>query len=76
MRKAILEGIMMGSIALMIMFALFVWGVVIAEVGKGHPAIQMSLVVLLTIAIPVTLNVLQYKNQKENLADQTLSNEG
>lgn len=63
MKEAILEGVMIGSIALLVMFSLFVWGVVIASVLKNHPLIQMSVIVLMTIAIPVALNVIQYKHK-------------
>lgn len=63
MKEAILEGVMIGSISLLVVFALFVWGVVIASVLENHPLVQMSVIVLLTIAIPVVLNVIQYKSK-------------
>ena len=63
MKEAIFEGIMIGSIAVLVMVALAVWGIVLAEVLGDYPLIQMSLIVLLTIAIPVTLNVVQYKKK-------------
>ena len=63
MKEAILGGVMIGSISLLVVFALFVWGVVIASVLENHPLVQMSVIVLLTIAIPVVLNVIQYKSK-------------
>ena len=75
MKEAILEGVMIGAIALLVVFALSVWGVVIASVLEGYPLAQAAIICLLTIAIPVTLNVIQYK-QNEKLAEQPLSNKG
>lgn len=70
MKKALTEGFWIGIISILVLMSLMVWTIVIMTWVES-PAIRVSMVLLLMMAIPMTLSVLEYK--QKNLLDEALT---
>lgn len=71
MKKALTEGFWIGIISILVLMSLMVWTIVIMSWVES-PAVRVSMMLLLMMAIPMTLSVLEYK--QKNLLDKALSN--
>lgn len=72
MKKALEEGFWIGLISILGLMALFVWTVTIMEFVTS-PIARVSLIMLLMMAIPMTLSVLEHRQKK--LLDEALSDQ-
>lgn len=70
MKKALAEGFWIGIISILVLMGLMVWTIVIMT-WVEEPMIRVSMVLLLMMAIPMTLSVLEYK--QKNLLDEALT---
>ena len=71
MKKALTEGFWIGIISILVLMSLMVWTIVLMT-WVEEPLIRVSMVLLLMMAIPMTLSVLEYK--QKNLLDKALTN--
>lgn len=71
MKKALTEGFWIGIISILVLMSLMVWTIVIMSWVES-PVVRVSMMLLLMMAIPMTLSVLEYK--QKNLLDEALSN--
>ena len=71
MKKALTEGFWIGIISILVLMSLMVWTIVIMSWVES-PAVRVSMMLLLMLAIPMTLSVLEYK--QKNLLDKALAN--
>ena len=71
MKKALTEGFWIGIISILVLMSLMAWTIVIMSWVES-PAVRVSMMLLLMMAIPMTLSVLEYK--QKNLLDEALSN--
>ena len=71
MKKALTDGFWIGIISILVLMSLMVWTIVIMTWVES-PAIRVSMILLLMMAIPMTLSVLEYR--QKNLLDEALAN--
>lgn len=72
MKKALEEGFWIGIISILVLMSLLVWTIVIMTWVES-PAIRVSMVLLLMMAIPMTLSVLEHRQKR--LLDEALSDQ-
>ena len=70
MKKALTEGFWIGIISILVLMSLMVWTIVLMT-WVEEPLIRVSMMLLLMMAIPMTLSVLEYK--QKNLLDEALT---
>ena len=70
MKKALTEGFWIGIISILVLMSLMVWTIVLMT-WVEEPIIRVSMMLLLMMAIPMTLSVLEYK--QKNLLDEALA---
>lgn len=70
MKKALAEGFWIGIISILVLMGLMVWTIVIMT-WIEEPMIRVSMVLLLMLAIPMTLSVLEYR--QKNLLDEAFA---
>lgn len=70
MKKALTEGFWIGIISILVLMSLMVWTIVLMT-WVEEPLIRVSMMLLLMMAIPMTLSVLEYK--QKNLLDEALA---
>ena len=71
MKKALTDGFWIGIISILVLMSLMEWTIVIMTWVES-PAIRVSMILLLMMAIPMTLSVLEYR--QKNLLDEALAN--
>jgi len=70
MKKALTEGFWIGIISILVLMSLMVWTIVLMT-WVEEPMLRVSMMLLLMMAIPMTLSVLEYK--QKNLLDESLA---